>query len=228
QVVWAAVITGAAVWASPADDLRPEHRSEPYIDLADLPVASNNMFIWNNPDGSYRFGMQGNDQWRVESRDPDGTVKGRYFYRTPEGREVDVSYDSGRQGYRARGQAIPGGAAPLQQEDITQEDDQVEQQILLKLAQQPQQPQLQEDEKIASPYGALLLSDVEETFPSGDGITTYSDTENMAIITDVQLQHLQEAPEAVFPVILIPGTSDVLSGPPHVNDNPVLPAAISV
>lgn len=229
--IWAAA---GGVWASTVEDLRAEHRAidlpvDRVVDLpaehrahdftdllSKLPIATSNMFIWNHPDGSYRFGMQGDDQWRVESRDADGTVKGRYSYQTPEGQVVDITYDAGPQGYRARGGAIPGGASLLQQQ--TPEESPLV----------PTRYSQQSGGELSDYYGALLYVDVEKTLPSGDGVTTFADDDNVAIVTDVRLQQLQEGPVAVFPVGFLPGSTLQLAGPPFVNDSPVQPAAIPV
>ncbi|XP_071529803.1 uncharacterized protein [Panulirus ornatus] len=222
--MWRARVVRAAlfIWtvvgclrASPVSELKAEHRSEPLDILSDLPVVSADMFIWSSPDGSYRFGMQGDDQWRVESRDADGSVEGHYYYKTPEGEVVDISYAAGEQGYHARGDAIPGGAAPLQQDGTP-----VKPPVLLKLGQE------QLEEGLASAYGALLLAGMENTLPSGNGVTTYSDDKNSAIVTDVQLHLPEERPVAVFPIVTIPGSVEQVAGPPLVNEEPVLPAAI--
>ena len=42
-----------------------------------------------------RFGLKAADQWRVETRNEDGAVKGQYYYRSPDGGEVNMSYNSG-------------------------------------------------------------------------------------------------------------------------------------
>lgn len=216
QVVWAvaAWVSVTAVWAAPSNvqDLKVEHREDSLDISSNLPSATNDMFMWNGPDGSYRFGMQGQDQWRVESRDANGEVTGRYVYRTPDGQTVDIFYGAGTQGYRAIGDAIPGGAAPLTQ-------DVGDQRI--------------SDESILSPvwgpdpaYGALLKAGQETQFPNGDGVTTYTDNDAGAIITDVKPQYLSSF--AVYPVLNIPGTNAILLGPPLVNDEPLQPAAIPV
>lgn len=89
-------------------------------------------------------------------------MSGRYYFRTPEGKEVDVSYDAGPKGYQARGEAIPGGAAPPL--------DQQEEQGAAPVQQEGDvRPQLQRGEGFSSPYGALLLTDVQETRPVGEG-----------------------------------------------------------
>ncbi|XP_069939299.1 uncharacterized protein [Cherax quadricarinatus] len=232
----AAVLTWAAVgglWVAGEDDLRPEddlpaeHRAGGHHTdlLSDLPFASSDTFVWNAGNGSYRFGMQGDNQWRVESRDSDGTVKGRYFYRTPEGQVVDITYDAGQQGYRARGDAIPGGAAPLHHQEtppmVIQQGIETPGEVV------PTDKELIAGE-VVDPYGALLYYGMEETLPSGDGVITYSDPENLAIVTEVKSRPRQEAPVAVFPVVALPGFTDHLAGPPLVNDFPVLPVAIPV
>ncbi|XP_045131256.1 uncharacterized protein LOC123516161 isoform X1 [Portunus trituberculatus] len=224
--VWAVV---GVAWASPVSELRAEHRELPQDILSGLPVASPDTFSWSKPDGSYRFGMQGDDQWRVESRDPDGTVRGRYVYKTPEGRLVDVSYDSGSQGYRARGEAIPGGAAPLDQAPL--EDLPVTQNLAFQSQDQDQdQPQQAHDtrDELLVPYGALLLTEVEKTQPTGDGVITFSDDSNLAIITDIQDSDAPLRPSAVFPLVFLSDSSDQIVGPPLVDDEPVLPGAILV
>lgn len=167
--------------------------------------------------------MQGDDQWRVESRDADGTVRGRYVFKTPEGRVVDVSYDSGTQGYRARGDAIPGGAAPLTQ---TQQTDDFVAQDLGLLRQDQQQQEIGTADDFSKPYGALSLREVEKTLPSGDGVYTFSDDNTLAIITDVRENKAPKKPAAVFPLVFIPGSSEQLIGPPTLDGQPVLPGAI--
>ncbi|KAK8407084.1 hypothetical protein O3P69_002009 [Scylla paramamosain] len=123
--------------------------------------------------------MQGDDQWRVESRDPDGIVRGRYVYKTPEGRLVDVTYDSGPQGYRAKGDAIPGGAAPLDQAPL--EDLPVAENLAFQGQDQDQHQETHDTrDELLVPYGALLLTEVEKTQPSGDGIITFSDDSTLS------------------------------------------------
>ena len=39
--------------------------------------------------------MKGPGQWRVETRDTDGSVRGQYFYVTPEGSTVNMMFDEG-------------------------------------------------------------------------------------------------------------------------------------
>ncbi|XP_068221273.1 uncharacterized protein [Palaemon carinicauda] len=203
--VWAALAWASAMvaWAGPVDvqDLEVEHREAlhdaPRDITSNLPSASNDMFIWNGPDGSYRFGMQGDDQWRVESRDKNGNVEGRYVYKTPDGQTVDVSYGAGAQGYRAKGDAIPGGEAPLYKTEPEEDA-----------------------------YGALVVSKTDVQYPNGDGVTTYTDGERQAIVTDIEPQYAQAS--AVFPVVTLRGTNTALVGPPLVNDAPLLPAAIAV
>lgn len=169
--------------------------------------------------------MQGDNQWRVESRDADGTVRGRYVYKTPEGRVVDVSYDSGTQGYRARGAAIPGGAAPLEQVQHTADS---VAQNLGSLRQDQQQQEIGTTDDFLEPYGALLLREVEKTRPSGDGVFTFADDNTVAIITDVRESKIPRKPAAVFPLVIIPGSAEQLSGPPTLNGQPVLPGTILV
>ncbi|XP_064103597.1 uncharacterized protein LOC135213559 isoform X2 [Macrobrachium nipponense] len=226
--VWAAALAWASAmvaWAGPVDvqNLPVEHRGAAFYDalpdiISSLPSASDDMFIWNGPDGSYRFGMQGADQWRVESRDANGHVEGRYVYKTPDGQTVDVSYGAGPQGYRAKGDAIPGGEAPLYETRDTQTQGETQTQggILAE-----GDPQAQE-----APYGALVRAGEEAKFPNGNGVTTYADDESQAIVTDIEPQYAQAS--AVFPVLTIRGTDTFLVGPPTVNDEPLLPAAIAV
>ncbi|XP_063860458.1 uncharacterized protein LOC135100872 isoform X3 [Scylla paramamosain] len=222
--VWAAL---GVAWASPVSELRAEHRELPQDILSGLPVASPDTFSWSKPDGSYRFGMQGDDQWRVESRDPDGIVRGRYVYKTPEGRLVDVTYDSGPQGYRAKGDAIPGGAAPLDQAPL--EDLPVAENLAFQGQDQDQHQETHDTrDELLVPYGALLLTEVEKTQPSGDGIITFSDDSTLAIITDIQHNDTPQRPSAVFPLVFLSDSSDQVVGPPLVNDEPVLPGAIPV
>lgn len=167
--------------------------------------------------------MQGDDQWRVEARDADGTVRGRYMFKTPEGRVVDVTYDSGPQGYRARGDAIPGGAAPLVQ---TQHTDDFMVEDLGLLRQEQQQEEIDTSDDFSKPYGALLLREVEKTHPSGDGVHTFSDVNTLAIVTDVGKNRAPKKPAAVFPLVSIPGSSEQLIGPPTLDGQLVLPGAI--
>ncbi|KAK3860827.1 hypothetical protein Pcinc_033147 [Petrolisthes cinctipes] len=222
-----------------AAQLMPEHRAaidqQPMSSLPQfvgLPAATPDFFMWTGSDGSYRFGLQGHDQWRVESRNPEGVVSGRYYYRTPEGKEVDVSYDAGPQGYQARGEAIPGGAAPPidhQREQTYQQGTQQQQQQDLMLKQGQEQPVLQRGEGVSSPYGAILLTNVQKTRPMGEGIDTFADDNTLAIVTDVKFhQHLPERPTAVFPVVVLPGSTDEIAGPPLINGQPVLPGALLV
>lgn len=209
SVVWAGLRMARA---ASLGQLPVKHRAAPLDILSGLPVATPDMFMWTSPDGSYRFGLQGTDQWRVESRSPDGTVKGRYFYRTPEGKTVDVSYDAGPQGYRARGDAIPGGAAPpLHQQ---------------RQLQQQQHQQQQQDERVNNAFGALLLTDVKETLPFGEGISTFVDDNTLAIVTDVKLHQAPRRPTIVFPIAFLPGSHNEVAGPPLIDNMPVLPGAI--
>lgn len=165
---------------------------------------------------SFRFAMKGEDQWRVESRDANGNVKGRYVYKTPDGQKVDVSYDAGPQGYRARGDAIPGGAAPLVQEEETVE------------VETPTLYQPDEDLRVASPYGALRVAGQQATMPSGEGITTFSDSEASAIVTDI-VDDQSQSQFVIYPVVTnFLGTKGPVVGPPIVSNKPVLPAAILV
>ncbi|KAK4300802.1 hypothetical protein Pmani_027018 [Petrolisthes manimaculis] len=302
RVIWAVVM--ALWWASwvealpikellEAIQLMPEHRAASHQQPASslpqfigLPAATPDFFMWTGTDGSYRFGLQGRDQWRVESRNPEGVVSGRYYYRTPEGKEVDVSYDAGPKGYQARGEAIPGGAAPPEHQQKEQEYQQREQQQQeyqqreqqqqeyqqreqqqqeyqqgaqqqqeyqqgsqqqqeyqqgaqqqqqqqqedLMLKQRQEEPVLQRGEGLSSPFGALLLTNVQETRPMGEGIDTFADDNTLAIVTDVKFhqQHLSKRPTAVFPVVVLPGSTDEIAGPPLINDQPVLPGALLV
>lgn len=169
--------------------------------------------------------MQGDNQWRVESRDTDGTVRGRYVYKTPEGKVVDVSYDAGPRGYRARGDSIPGGAAPLTHAQHS--DDSVAQDLgTLRLEQHQQEIGSIDD--YSKPYGALLLREVEKTRPSGDGVVTFSDDNTLAIITDVHESKSPRRPAAVFPLVFIPESSEQLFGPPTLDGQPVLSGTILV
>ncbi|XP_042862036.1 uncharacterized protein LOC122247096 isoform X2 [Penaeus japonicus] len=197
-LVWA--VTEVAL-AAPTQDLPLEHRGaadEPQAlpDItSNLPAASPDLFIWTDPDGTYRFGMQSDDQWRVETRDANGVVTGRYVYLTPDGQTVDVSYNSGPQGYRATGDAIPGGAAPLDQE------------------------------RPAVAYGALSVAGQQMTMPGGHGVTTYSDSEATAIVTDIT--EPEDSRLIVYPIVSnVLGSSGLVVGPPTVSDEPVLSAAI--
>ena len=169
--------------------------------------------------------MQGDDQWRVESRDAGGNVQGSYMYKTPEGQVVLVSYESGPQGYRAKGDAIPGGAAPLEQ---VQQKEQPVTQGLAFLRQDQQQQALGTRDQSSNPYGALLLREIEKTRPSGDGVHTFSDDSNLAVITDIRETENLKRPSAVYPLVFLPGTSEQLVGPPLVDDEPVLPGVILV
>jgi len=60
-----------------------------------IPAVTDNSFFWRRPHGSYRWGMKGPGQWRVETRDTDGSVRGQYFYVTPEGSTVNMMFDEG-------------------------------------------------------------------------------------------------------------------------------------
>ncbi|XP_047495082.1 uncharacterized protein LOC125043150 [Penaeus chinensis] len=216
-----------ATLAAPAEDLPLEHRGAVDLPLehrgvanlpqalpdltSNLPAVSPDLFIWTDVDGTYRFGMQADDQWRVESRDADGIVTGRYVYLTPDGQTVDVSYNSGPQGYRAKGDAIPGGAAPLDQESQPEET--------------PVTYQSDDDEGEAVAYGALRVAGQEATMPGGNGVQTYSDSEASAIVTDIV------EPKAtrfvVYPIIAnVVGSPGLVVGPPIVSDKPAFSAAI--
>ncbi|KAF2356697.1 hypothetical protein FHG87_012545 [Trinorchestia longiramus] len=59
------------------------------------PEVSDSSFVWRAGQGTYRLGMQAPDQWRVENRNVDGSVWGQYFYRTPDGGQVNVQYNAG-------------------------------------------------------------------------------------------------------------------------------------
>ncbi|KAK3915030.1 Adult-specific rigid cuticular protein 12.6 [Frankliniella fusca] len=76
-----------------------------------------------NPDGSYRFAYNTNDEgqhFRIEQANSDNLVAGRYGYRDAEGRPVQTVYTAGPRGFRARGTDIArkmdlsqgGGRAP--------------------------------------------------------------------------------------------------------------------
>lgn len=162
--------------------------------------------------------MQGEDQWRVESRDADGEVTGRYVYKTPDGQLVDISYNSGHQGYRAVGDAIPGGAAP----PLLQDTPPKQEQVLLKSGQDLT------NEELDRPYGALslLLAGLQETHPTGQGVFTYTDQDRTAIVIDVYLN--EHRPVATFPIALSDRFEDTVVGPPQLDGEPVLPAALEV
>ncbi|XP_027232718.2 uncharacterized protein [Penaeus vannamei] len=212
-LLWA--VTEATL-AAPAQDLPVEHRGaadqpQALPDItSNLPAASPDLFIWTDVDGTYRFGMQAEDQWRVESRDANGVVTGRYVYLTPDGQTVDVSYNSGPQGYRAKGDAIPGGAAPLDQEPQPDET--------------PVTYESDDEEKAAVAYGALRVAGQEATMPGGDGVQTYSDSEASAIVTDIVDP---ESRFVVYPIVSnVLGSSELVVGPPIISDQPVFSAAI--
>ncbi|KAL7647205.1 UNVERIFIED_CONTAM: hypothetical protein RMT77_002463 [Armadillidium vulgare] len=61
-----------------------------------FPSATQDSFQWFTDRGTFRFGMQGKDQWRIERRYPDGRVFVRFAYRTPEGEVVDNSFTRGK------------------------------------------------------------------------------------------------------------------------------------
>lgn len=68
---------------------------KPLRSRALIPVATDNSFTWHGGDGSYRMGMRGADQWRVETRDRHGSVLGQYHYRTPDGGKAQVKFTAG-------------------------------------------------------------------------------------------------------------------------------------
>ncbi|XP_076052727.1 uncharacterized protein LOC143032147 [Oratosquilla oratoria] len=221
QMMWkvALILVAAApllVQAFPSEDVRSkdlklEHRTAEDVRLdivSDLPAATDDMFIWRGPNGTYKFGMQTPDQWRVESRDSDGNVKGHYSYKTPEGEMVDVSYTSGADGYRAEGDAIPGGVAGHSAKPVVKFSLPVEKSTLEVENFSPDMEQAQEDEDVI-PYGALRKAGERLTLPNGPGVSTVEDNDIQVIVTEVkeELFALREepiAPEAQSPENEIP------------------------
>ncbi|CAL4153894.1 unnamed protein product, partial [Meganyctiphanes norvegica] len=106
-----------------------------------------------------RFGLQSDDQWRMESRNPDGVVEGRYVYKSPDGQTVDISYNAGPQGFIAEGDAIPGGKAPLIDAPITDNENRVAQ--VLESSYDVQSATLSIEDPDAIPYGALHVRNLQ-------------------------------------------------------------------
>ena len=51
--------------------------------------------------------MRGVDQWRFETRAESGAVEGQYSYRTPDGGQVNVRYNTGTKGIRRSDPVLP-------------------------------------------------------------------------------------------------------------------------
>ncbi|XP_018016649.1 uncharacterized protein LOC108673348 [Hyalella azteca] len=151
-------------------NLAAEHRNtEDDLPRFPTPEASDNSFLWKTGAGAYRFGLRAPDQWRVETRDAEGSVRGQYFYVTPDGGRVSMHYNAGPQ--RNKGSELlqvsgpVGGAGQLLSpyKGATQQQDAATlQALLLKLR----------AEEGVQPYGALkLVSDLgtQRLFPLSDG-----------------------------------------------------------
>uniref|UniRef100_T1JJA6 Uncharacterized protein n=1 Tax=Strigamia maritima TaxID=126957 RepID=T1JJA6_STRMM len=65
-------------------------------------------------DGSYRFGYEGGDgSFRIETRQQDGTVQGKYGFRDADGQIRVVDYSATNEtGFDAQGEHIPKGPPP--------------------------------------------------------------------------------------------------------------------
>jgi len=68
-----------------------------------------------NDDGSYTFGFEADDgTFKVETRDVDGNVKGKYGYLDDSGVLKTVEYNAGKtEGFTAAGDHLPEPVAPL-------------------------------------------------------------------------------------------------------------------
>lgn len=61
-----------------------------------------------NDDGSYTYGFEAADgSFKVETRDKEGNVLGKYGYLDETGQVKTVEYTSGRVGHQARGEHLP-------------------------------------------------------------------------------------------------------------------------
>ncbi|KAK4016509.1 hypothetical protein OUZ56_031465 [Daphnia magna] len=78
-----------------------------------------------NKDGSYTYGFEASDgSFRVETRDVNGHVKGRYGYIDEFGEVKAVAYESGKaQGFAPRGQHLPALPRPSKSGGNIGEDD---------------------------------------------------------------------------------------------------------
>uniref|UniRef100_T1IZH0 Uncharacterized protein n=1 Tax=Strigamia maritima TaxID=126957 RepID=T1IZH0_STRMM len=60
-----------------------------------------------NPDGSYSYNYDLNDQGKSESRQPDGEVVGKFHFTGKDGQRKSIEYTAGRGGFQPVGDHIP-------------------------------------------------------------------------------------------------------------------------
>lgn len=70
------------------------------------PAPVHYVSIGQKLEGDYKFGYEtgkgsnGDESFRKETRDADGTVRGSYGYVDPTGKQVTVHYEAGREGFK--------------------------------------------------------------------------------------------------------------------------------
>ncbi|XP_022705717.1 probable ATP-dependent RNA helicase ddx17 isoform X2 [Varroa jacobsoni] len=81
------------------------------------PASVHYVSIGEKLEGDYKFGYEtgkgsnGDESFRTETRDADGTVRGSYGYVDPRGKQITVHYEAGREGFKILSEdEVKGGA----------------------------------------------------------------------------------------------------------------------
>ncbi|GAB6025194.1 hypothetical protein CHUAL_010617 [Chamberlinius hualienensis] len=109
-----------AIFAIPAGNYyfnQPSYTSFPvpqapatpiYTNTYAVPSVTGNLNSFQDTNGAYKFSYSQSDgQLKEESTSGDGGVTGQYAYINPDGQQIAVSYEAGKDGFKASGNHLP-------------------------------------------------------------------------------------------------------------------------